>query len=84
MKLELTSSALVDSAPGHQETLKPPSGVFYLGLAGLGAIRAGYPHHEASLKGDIYRLIKDELAIPRPNVIPKTYKSDKVFCNHFV
>ena len=36
------------------------------------------------LKGDIYSLIKDELVIPGPNVIPKTYKSDKVFGNHFV
>ena len=40
-----TSSALVDSAPGHQEILKPPSGGFFIyGLAGLDAIGFGYPH----------------------------------------
>ena len=40
-----------DSAPGHQETPKPPSGGFFIcGLAGLGAISLGYPHQELSFK----------------------------------
>jgi hypothetical protein len=30
---------LVDSAPGHQETLKPPSGGFLYGLAELNGIQ---------------------------------------------
>ncbi len=28
--LDRATSALVDSAPGHQETLKPPSGGFFI------------------------------------------------------
>ena len=80
-----TSSALVDSAPGHQETSKPPTGGFFIWVEkGLGTIGLGHPIQGCPLKGHLCGLIKEELAIPRPNVIPKTYKSDKVFCNHFV
>jgi len=42
---------LVDSAPGHQETPKPPSGGFFVwSLVGLNAISLGYPYIEASFK----------------------------------
>ena len=46
-----SSSALVDSAPGHQEAPKPPSGGFFIwSLLGLNVVSLGYPHHELSFK----------------------------------
>jgi hypothetical protein len=39
LKQSQASSAPVDSAPGHQETLKPPSGGFLYGLAELNGIQ---------------------------------------------
>ena len=39
-----------DSAPGHQETPKPPSGgFFFYGLAGLASISLGYPPQKPSI-----------------------------------
>jgi hypothetical protein len=41
--------ASVNSASGHQETPKPPSGgFFFYGLASLDAISLGSPHQEPS------------------------------------
>ena len=48
---------LVDSAPGHQETLKPPSGGFFIcGLAGVDAISLGHPYLELSFKRTYLRV----------------------------
>ena len=71
--------------PGPPRNTKTPFGCFFIwAWQGWAPLEPDTPIMKRPLKGDIYRLIKDELAIPRPNVIPKTYKSDKVFCNHFV